>query len=128
MHPLPSARSRSTAACAVDNIAERIPVEVLTGDERARVLAQRSALGWQYARLFNALADESADRLTKQEAQRIEAAMTVLRCRRTLPAEARVSLLWGAGVATASGLGTDAEQALAFAVRPISRCAWNAIA
>ena len=82
------------------------------------MLAQRAALGGQYARLFGALTDERADRLTKEEAQRIEAAMTVLRCKRTLPAEARVSLLWGAGIASTGGIKTTDEQALAFAVRP----------
>ncbi len=41
------------AACAVDNVAERIPVDVLAGDAREQVLAQRRRLGYRYRQLFD---------------------------------------------------------------------------
>ena len=40
------------SACAVENVGERIPVDVLTGRDRERVLAQRRPLGYRYLQLF----------------------------------------------------------------------------
>ena len=38
--------------CAVDGLAERVPVRILTGAERQRILAERQALGYDYFQLL----------------------------------------------------------------------------
>jgi uncharacterized protein YfaS (alpha-2-macroglobulin family) len=116
--PATSVSVTQHASCVVDNIAERIPVEVLTGGARAQVLSQRRALGYQYANLFRQLTGDGLRDLDQKTAARYEAAMTVLRCRRALPADTRVTLSWDKGIATASGIANRREQTLAFMTRP----------
>jgi len=115
--PATAASVGQHAACIVDNIAERIPVEVLAGEERAKVLSERRALGYQYANLYRRLTGDELRDLDEQTARRLEAALTVLRCRRPLPADTRVSVLWGKGIATANGIENREDQALAFMTR-----------
>ena len=43
---------RAHAYCVVEGVGERIPVQILSGDERAQVLAQRKALGYDYLHLL----------------------------------------------------------------------------
>ena len=43
--------------------------------------------------------------------------LEVLRCQRTLPANAKVALVWGTGIATPSGQSNPADQRLEFSVR-----------
>jgi hypothetical protein len=44
--------------------------------------------------------------------------VTVLQCKRSFPANAKVSLVWGEGIASASGIATDKAQSLHFKTRP----------
>jgi len=106
------------AACAIENVAERIPVDVLAGTAREEVLAQRRRLGYRYLQLFGDASRTSSGGDAHGEIERLESALTVLRCRRSLPPDTKVSLIWGRGIATASGQATRADQVLDFRTRP----------
>ncbi len=82
----------------VAGIGERVGVRVLAGAERAKVL--------EAVRSPRATAD---------------APLLLLQARRRFPNEARVELVWGRGVRSASGLTNDADRVLRFRVRPAFR-------
>jgi uncharacterized protein YfaS (alpha-2-macroglobulin family) len=106
------------ASCAVNGIGEAIAVEVLAGEERAAVLAERRRLGWQYFRILWKSGEESLAAVSDERIARAEELLVVLRCRRELPPDAQVSLVWGAGIAGPSGIATTQDQVLAFQTRP----------
>jgi len=113
------ARDASIAAhahCEVDGINERIGVRVLAGEEKAAIVAQRSVLGDRFHRLiFKSTPEQIIVRI--RERQDGSLPLAVLQCRRALPNGAHVRLVWGRGIATASGIPTSGDQALAFRVR-----------
>ena len=43
--PADAASVAAHGSCTIANLAERVPLDILTGEERAAVLAQRRALG-----------------------------------------------------------------------------------
>jgi alpha-2-macroglobulin len=106
------------AWCAIDGVVERVPVQVVEGAERTAILAQSRLLAYSYYQLLwkdGAIADA---RVRNHELTRRETLLTLLRCQRRLPPDTKVSLHWGAGIATQSGLVTHEDQDLAFRVRP----------
>ncbi|MBM0104769.1 hypothetical protein JM946_08420 [Steroidobacter sp. S1-65] len=106
------------AHCVVDGIEEQIPVEVLTGEERSAMLAERGSLGYQYFTLLWKDAMVSTARLRKDEIEQAEERIAVVRCKRRLPPATQVRLHWGKGVKTVSGVPMGRTQTLAFKVRP----------
>ncbi len=106
------------AYCAVDGLAERIPVRVLTGAKRRRILAERRALGYDYYWLLWKSGWVSHIRVRNRSMEQREALIAVLQCARRLPPGTRVLLHWGAGVMSLSGIATRQDQQLAFRVRP----------
>lgn len=103
------------AWCDVSGRSERIPVRLATPAERKAVLAQRADFLDQFAAT---LAPGSAERkaLRARDFDRLPIALVA--CRSRLPNGANVRLVWGKGVATATGVATSADQVLAFKVRP----------
>jgi uncharacterized protein YfaS (alpha-2-macroglobulin family) len=84
---------RAHASFVVDGIVERIPAEVVGGEERDAALhALHEQLG--------------------QDAPRV-----VLRATRPFPSDHRVRLVWGAGVAATSGIATEKDQTFEFRSR-----------
>jgi hypothetical protein len=108
----------SHAWCAEDGLAELMPVRVLTGEARRRILAERRALGYDYFRLLWKSGAVSGIRVRDRAMERREALLTVLQCARPLPPGTRVLLHWGAGITSLSGIATRDDQQLAFRVRP----------
>lgn len=106
------------AHCVVDGVGEKIPVEVLTGDARDQVLAQRAALGYAYYQLLWKSGRQSDARVRDRSLEIAESQIAVVRCRRQLPPATQVMLVWGAGIAAPSGLATISSQSLTFRVRP----------
>jgi uncharacterized protein YfaS (alpha-2-macroglobulin family) len=118
----PTALSVNTHAwCQAEGMADRIGVRVLAGEAReqalfaSRWMVERALRGddagsagkpYTLARLKD---DERAGKLDR---------VVVLQCQRTLPADAAVSLVWGAGIAAANGAATSADQTLSFKTRP----------
>ena len=106
------------AYCAVDGLAERVPVRVLTGAERQRILAERSALGYDYLWLLWKNGLVSHIRARNRAMEQREALLAVVQCKRRLPPGTRVLLHWGTGIMSLSGIATREDQQLAFRVRP----------
>jgi hypothetical protein len=93
------------ARCEVQGIYEQLPVKLVAGEERARLL---KAIAPQLANLNDAWEGGSPD---------TDPRLVVAQCGRTLPATAKFDLVWGAGVAAASGASNSADQRLTFSVR-----------
>jgi hypothetical protein len=88
------------ARCEVDGLQERIETQLLEGKDRDMLLA--GPLRERYDYFF---ANTPADRLL------------VLQCRLNFPPASKVRLVWGAGIASASGIATQQDQALSYQVR-----------
>ncbi|CAG1017960.1 partial Alpha-2-macroglobulin, partial [Burkholderiaceae bacterium] len=78
--------------CEVSGIGERLALKVVEGPVREAIL--------------------KAVRLTAQRAR-----VATVQCARPLPNEARVSVVWGAGIATPSGVPNSAERRIEYTVR-----------
>ncbi|WP_267875830.1 MG2 domain-containing protein, partial [Duganella phyllosphaerae] len=107
------------AWCRAEGINEKIGVRILAGAEREQILALRKDFTRRYLLLYfkargvvwhadMAVKDKRLERLP----------LVVLLCQRPLPAKAKMSLVWGAGMAAANGIATRQDQVLAFSVRP----------
>ncbi|NNG21688.1 alpha-2-macroglobulin family protein [Telluria aromaticivorans] len=79
------------AWCRAEGINEKIGVRLLAGEERERLLARH---------------------------RHLKAPVVALQCRRTLPADSDISLVWGRGIAAPNGIATSQDQELAFHTRP----------
>jgi uncharacterized protein YfaS (alpha-2-macroglobulin family) len=108
----------TNAYCVIDGIAERVPVQVLTGDARAQILAQRKDLGYQYFQLLFKNGDRSNARVRDRSLEQAESSIVALKCQRRLPNATDMQLVWGAGIAATTGIATRQAQQLAFKVRP----------
>jgi len=81
------------AYCEIGGVGERVPVKLITGPTRDAIL--------------------KAVNLVPQQARTV-----TLQCARPVAPEAKLSLVWGAGVATASGVPSTADRRLEYVVRP----------
>ncbi|MFS8973079.1 MG2 domain-containing protein [Cupriavidus necator] len=91
-----AASVREHAWCQAQGLGERIPVRLLSGQEREAVL---KAIYWE--------------RIAKQAPD----AVHLLACQQRLPAAARMQLVLGAGIATPSGVATRDERRFDYTVR-----------
>lgn len=108
------------AYCRAAGIAERIPVDVVTGKFRTAVLRHQTGflntvLHAYYAPDGAAVSDQDALRHLREDA---DSPVAVLRCKRTLPNGAAMELVWDAGILSTSGLPNLQPQTLAYSVRP----------
>ena len=115
--PAEAASVAAHASCTIANLAERVPLDILTGAERAAVLAQRHALGDQYFAILWKSGRQSIEKVKREDLQVAEQQVLVARCHRQLPPDSDVRLVWGAGITTISGIATAQEQTLAFHTR-----------
>ncbi|BBP01338.1 alpha-2-macroglobulin family protein [Sulfuriferula nivalis] len=122
------------AWCSAQGINEKIGVRFIEGAMRQRILAaSQNTLGGMLQVLFKsrdhaAIATFSVKEKGTPFEQALKAnddRIVVLQCARRLPAKSDVSLVWGAGIATQSGITTDQDQALAFEVRENFRAKFN---
>jgi hypothetical protein len=84
------------AGFAIAGIQQRVGARIITGEDREAILA---ANRWLF--------QDDPDR-TK---------ILLLQCRQRFPQKARVSLVWGQGIASASGVATEQDQTIAFETR-----------
>ncbi len=89
------------AYCEVEGLGERIAVNPVQGEERAKLLA--GPLRRQNEYFFEEVPE---DRLL------------VLQCRRNFPPEADMRLVWGAGIASPAGVASQQDQVFKFKIRP----------
>jgi len=128
--PAKRAAIERDAYCAVAGVGERIPLRVIAGEERRSILEARRSFLEQYApalfksggrtwlailRLPNSASDE--DRFLRLR-DAADSPLVVVQCKRALPPEAEVKLVWGAGIESASGIARTQDQALSFKTRP----------
>jgi uncharacterized protein YfaS (alpha-2-macroglobulin family) len=90
--PATAASVAANAWCEIQGIGERVGVRLVDGDDRKQLLKRFSL-------------DTHADNVT------------MLACARRLPNGAKVALVWGRGIAAASGIATTVERRLEFEVR-----------
>lgn len=109
---------RKHAHFIIEGISERIPIDILTGDARKSVLAQRKELGYAYYEILWKSGRTSYARVRDRKIEAAEAVILVIKSNRRFPPEARVDLVWGAGISVANGPATTQDQRLAFRVRP----------
>lgn len=85
------------ASCAVDGINERVGVRIVTGGERKKVL---NAVRGGYRR---------------EEEKNMH--QLVVQCKQRFPNKTRVTLVWGKGIESLSGVQTSRDQKLPYTVR-----------
>ena len=110
------------AWCDIAGIGERIGVKPLEGSERATVLeANRAFVEDHLRRNFrpSGRAYRKSDWTAALNSPDLPIA--VAECRRRLPNDAQVRLVWGRGIAATSGVATPQDQTLAFKTRPAFR-------
>ncbi len=86
------------AYCSVDGINERVGLRIVTGGDRKQVL--RSVRG----------------RYWRQEEKKLSE--LVVQCKQRFPNGARVTLVWGKGIESLSGVPTSQDQKLPYIARP----------
>jgi hypothetical protein len=107
------------AWCRADGVNEKIGVRVLGGEERERVLSLRRDFVDRHLTLY-----WRARGRTWQAALPLKNKLddgfpiVALQCRRTLPADTDLTLVWGKGIAAPNGVAVDADQTLAYHTRP----------
>ncbi|KQV85105.1 alpha-2-macroglobulin [Massilia sp. Root351] len=84
------------AYCTAEGINEKIAVRLLTGKERQQVLDGRKM----------------------RPGRDGKTPVSVVQCKRSLPQNAKVTLVWGAAIATPGGLANAHDQVLSFKTRP----------
>ena len=111
--PATPASVAANAYCAVDGIGEKIPVRVLPADTAAKLIAAMGSDDWTTR---NFLENGGLPTDAKAPAKAF-GSVTALQCGRPLPPGRDVSLVWGAGIAGASGKTAGADQRFDFTVR-----------
>ncbi|HEX7985020.1 MAG TPA: MG2 domain-containing protein, partial [Duganella sp.] len=117
--PASDATVAANAWCRADGVHEKIGVRILGGAERQRILDQRKDFAERYLSLYFKARGVLWRATTAVRDNRLgKLPIVVLQCRRPLPADANVALVWGAGIAADSGIATAQAQTLAFKTRP----------
>jgi uncharacterized protein YfaS (alpha-2-macroglobulin family) len=117
--PASEATVAAHAWCQAEGINEKIGVRVLQGAERQRVLDLRKSFTERYLSLYfkaRGVVWRATAKLNNQRLDKLP--IVVLQCQRALPAEAQVTLVWGAGIAADSGIATTQDQTLSYKTRP----------
>ncbi|MEN3113218.1 alpha-2-macroglobulin [Uliginosibacterium paludis] len=110
---------RERAYCKVAGVGERVPLELIEGDERNRILTEQEG---RAQNVFQVITKRGRSGLLAVKDDRFRnAPIVVARCARKLPAGAEVSIVWGAGIrsagAAADSVATSEDQTLPFMVR-----------
>ncbi|VXB80862.1 MG2 domain-containing protein [Massilia sp. 9I] len=107
------------AWCRADGVNEKIGVRLLEGEEREKLLALRRDFIDRYLTVyFKARGRVWVASGPLRAKIDTELPVAALQCRRTLPADTGVTLVWGKGVAAPNGIATAEDQELAFRTRP----------
>ena len=118
------------AWCSVEGINEPVPVQLVTGEMRRKVLEVRKDFMEQYYRgiarfgrhileiVFGIPQAGSDKEKFLKLRDNANSPIVVLKCQRPFPNDANVKLVWGAGIDSLSGIPTSQPQQLAYKVRP----------
>src|SRR6266446_1507555 len=100
--------------CDIKGITERVEVRLLTGDDRRVVLEARKDFVHRFAQSL--MRGARMDKMLKSgEVGALPIA--VVQCKRRLPNNAEIRLVWGKGIVSASGVATSQDQAIVYRVR-----------
>jgi uncharacterized protein YfaS (alpha-2-macroglobulin family) len=109
----------SKVHCAAAGINEKIGVRLIKGKQRDELLALRRKFIDRYLNIyFKARGGVWKTTLALNNKRIDKLPLAVLQCKQTLPPEAEIKLVWGAGVTSESGIATTEDQTLAFKTRP----------
>lgn len=106
------------ARCEISGLSEQVEVDLLSGEAQEKILSQRRQLGYAYYDLLWKNGEETLVKVKDETLQKAEELLVVLQCRRALPPETEVRLIWGKGVRAMSGVATAQDQVLRFKTRP----------
>ncbi|QXQ05247.1 alpha-2-macroglobulin [Sphingosinicellaceae bacterium] len=103
------------ASCRIEGIGEVVPLDILPDADRDRIMA-----GTKRDYSMQNFLGKAGLRAAEYEGEDIgpPSAVIAVKCRRTLPAGGRMSIIWGAGIASADGLVTAAGTRKDYRVRP----------
>ena len=104
------------ARCEVDGIPERIPVKVLEGKERQKILGQQKKWLDRYVEYIAEVGLTDSQKQEKRAAANSDQVL-MLQCQRSLPNGRKVALIWGKGISTPKGIATVHDQAISYFVR-----------
>jgi uncharacterized protein YfaS (alpha-2-macroglobulin family) len=116
--PAPAASIERHAWCRASGINEKIGVRVLAGEERERVLAQRRDFVDRYLTLYWRARGQVWSVSAPLKNKLGEGPIVALQCRRTLPADTDLTLVWGKEIAAPNGIANTIDQQLAYHTRP----------
>lgn len=114
------------AYCRADGINEKIGVRLLQGKEREQAMAIRKNFVDRYLIIYfkaRGIEWKAGLPLKSHGAQALP--LSVLQCKRSFPANTKVTLVWDAGIATESGVASDQAQTLSFKTRPDFTAKWS---
>src|ERR1035437_3195538 len=105
--------------CAAAGVNEKIGVRLIKGKQRDELLALRRKFIDRYLTIyFKARGGIWKTTLALNNKRIDKLPLAILQCKQTLPAESEIKLVWGAGVASESGVASAEDQTLAFKTRP----------
>jgi uncharacterized protein YfaS (alpha-2-macroglobulin family) len=117
---VPDERSiEAHAWCLADGVNEKIPVRLLQGTEREQILEARKSFIERQLHVYFAARGvvwRASARVKNSAKEKLP--VVALQCRRSLPADRQVALVWGAGIATETGIATSKDQVLELRTRP----------
>jgi uncharacterized protein YfaS (alpha-2-macroglobulin family) len=107
---------REHAYCNIKGLGERVPLQVIEGKERERILAEQKGAAKDF---FLVLTKRARVGLLAVKDKRLDdtSRVVVARCGRKLVADGEVSIVWGAGIRALNGLATSSDQTFPFSVR-----------
>ena len=106
------------ASCRIEGVGEIVPLDLLPNATRDTLIAG-GARDWRLRQFLITAGWRKNEDTTAEKQPRSE--IVAARCRRALPSDGRVAVIWGANIATANGLATTAADKLDFHVRPAFR-------
>lgn len=110
------------AWCDVAGLGERVPVRLVTGADRASLMDAQRGFVERHLRRYFRPGGKPYRKTDWQRARDLTAApIALVQCQRRLPSDAKVRLVWGAGIAAATGVANAKDQVLAFKTRPAFR-------
>jgi len=106
----------ANAYCDIKGITERVEVRVLAGDDRRVMLEARKDFVHRFVQSL--MRGTGMDKLLRS-GEVAGLPIAAVQCKRRLPNNAEVRLVWGKGVVSASGVATSQDQTIAYRVRDI---------
>ncbi len=104
----------ANAYCDVKGVTERVEVRVLAGDDRRVMLEARKDF---VARFVQSQMRGTSMAKLLRSGEAGGSPIAVVQCKRRLPNNAEIRLVWGKGIVSASGVATSQDQTIAYRVR-----------